>query len=347
MNNNSVSIKEIFNTAVRNQQKKSFKVAKKLYEEITSTRSTMSKNAIEEDPELERLYKILERKKQIILYGPPGTGKTFSANELKKYILSKNVIESAKNNGNNQFSENITFHQSYSYEDFVEGIRPKITADDKVIYKPVDGIFKKISNHAKNDPNTNYVLTIDEINRGNIEKIFGELITLIESDKRIKEHQVMLPYTKESFWVPKNLFIIGTMNTADRSIAQLDTALRRRFAFTELMPESKLINSEIDGISLKKLLEALNEKIRKEGIALRDKQIGHSYFMKVNNIEDLRITFAVEIVPLLQDYFYNDYKKLEENILNSDFIDSDNMKIKEEWQKDDETFKTAINKILG
>ena len=478
-------------------------IPKEIYEQITGTRSTMSNEQTEESPELERLYKILERKKQIILYGPPGTGKTYSANKLKKYILSKNsnvnsqdttfsvdaenyfMINGpwAKNLGHsldnppfvwainssdpsnlgvynklqpndivflsNQakdsgpfgkkvilgvgkcvrkfegeepywpdeieqnkviyknrfqiellhivddtsetiefiqglpyskgfnaivnenvlqkllklvreqwkgsvsttkiFERSVTFHQSYSYEDFVEGIRPEVTEDDKVIYEPVDGIFKEICDAAKDDPDNKYVLTIDEINRGNVEKILGELITLIESDKRKEEYQVILPYTKDSFWVPENLFIIGTMNTADRSIAPIDTALRRRFAFEELMPQYELeeLGREINGISLKTLLQELNKRIRNEGISLRDKQIGHSYFMKVNNLEELRITFAVEIVPLLQDYFYNDYKKLEEDILNSDFIDSNEMMIKEEWQKDNQAFKTAINKILG
>ena len=461
------------------------------------------------DPHLEKLYKILERKKQIIFYGPPGTGKTFSADKLKDYILSKNPISSnnptkptlldsqnwifvtseehwnilkskkvwgsiakpenirekihpgdkvifyvkgsklfkgsfefqddwypsesgiwtdestvdyksqinlkeleyfdvdinilketesyksklengwpenkiislmlRSTNGypannatpisetdykkicsvsssvgstivNNQnFSKNVTFHQSYSYEDFVEGIRPVIKSD-KVVYEPKDGIFKEICEFAKNDSKNKYVLTIDEINRGNVSKIFGELITLIESDKRKEKYQVTLPYTRKLFWIPENLFIIGTMNTADRSIAQLDTALRRRFAFEELMPEYTLkdLAKSIDGISLKDLLSTLNSSIRAEGPQFRDKQIGHSYFMDdCKNIEDLRTIFAVEIIPLLQDYFYHDYKKLEEKILNSDFIDSSKDEIKPDWKTNDEIFKAAINKILA
>jgi 5-methylcytosine-specific restriction protein B len=245
------------------------------------------------------------------------------------------------------FSKNITFHQSYSYEDFVEGIRPDVK-DDKVTYDVVDGIFKEIAEDAKKDPDHKYVLVIDEINRGNITKIFGELITLIESDKRRKKYQVTLPYTRGSFWIPENLFIIGTMNTADRSIAQIDTALRRRFAFEELMPDTNLkeLNKKIDGISLKDLLSTLNSRIKAEGPQFRDKQIGHSYFMKIKNIEDLQITFAVEIIPLLQDYFYQNYEKLEKKILNSDFIDSSKYEIKSKWKNDEKIFKEAINKIL-
>ena len=207
-----------------------------------------------------------------------------------------------------------------------------------------DGIFKQFCEQARADSENSYVMIIDEINRGNISKIFGELITVIEKDKRGTD--VLLPYSKKKFNVPPNVYIIGTMNTADRSIAQIDTALRRRFAFEELMPMPELVSNEIDGISLQKLLEELNNRIRGEGIALRDKQIGHSYFMKVKNLSDLRITFAVEIVPLLQDYFYSDYKKLAD-ILSSDFIDSEKMMIKEKWQKDDASFKIAINNILG
>jgi 5-methylcytosine-specific restriction protein B len=250
---------------------------------------------------------------------------------------------------NQNFSKNVTFHQSYSYEDFVEGIRPVIKSD-KVVYEPKDGIFKEICEFAKNDSKNKYVLTIDEINRGNVSKIFGELITLIESDKRKEKYQVTLPYTRKLFWIPENLFIIGTMNTADRSIAQLDTALRRRFAFEELMPEYTLkdLAKSIDGISLKDLLSTLNSSIRAEGPQFRDKQIGHSYFMDdCKNIEDLRTIFAVEIIPLLQDYFYHDYKKLEEKILNSDFIDSSKDEIKPDWKTNDEIFKAAINKILA
>ncbi|MDB9721659.1 hypothetical protein OAA51_01415, partial [Nitrosopumilus sp.] len=130
---------------------------------------------------------------------------------------------------------------------------------------------------------------------------------------------------------------------------QLDTALRRRFAFEELMPEYGLkeLDKSIDDISLKNLLSTLNSRIRAEGPQFRDKQIGHSYFMDdCKNIEDLRTIFAVEIIPLLQDYFYHDYKKLEDKILNSDFIDSLNDEIKSDWKNDDENFKAAINKIL-
>ena len=232
-----------------------------------------------------------------------------------------------------RFVRSVTFHQSYSYEDFIEGIRPK-SVDSQIYYNLEDGLFKQVAEDARMDPSNNYVLLIDEINRGNISKIFGELITLIERDKR-GSYALQLVYSKESFTVPENLFIIGTMNTADRSLIQIDAALRRRFAFVELMPKPKLLTKKIDGISLQILLTALNQRITKEG--LREKQIGHSYFMKVASLEDLQFIFTHEVVPLLQDYFFDDYRKLEE-ILGSGFVDSENMVIKSDWQTDTHLF---------
>ncbi len=266
-----------------------------------------------------------------ILYGPPGTGKTYNT-----IIKAMEIIGTIKINYDKEHNvlnyeelqeefnklkqskqiEFITFHQSYSYEEFIEGIKPDVKIKDNIVYKIEKGIFKEICLKANSDPKNNYVLVVDEINRGNISKIFGELITLIEEDKRIgnkHELKLTLPYSKESFGIPNNLYIIGTMNTSDRSIASVDIALRRRFKFIEMMPKSKLVAdiSIKDDNSFKDIFEALNEKIT---ILLdRDHQIGHSYFMqnKIKSIDDLKNIWFDEILPLLNEYFYNDWDKLQ------------------------------------
>lgn len=214
----------------------------------------------------------------------------------------------------------ITFHQSYSYEEFIEGIRPKMDSDE-LTYSLEKGVFKEISDNAKNYPNHNYVIIIDEINRGNISKIFGELITLIEPSKRLfsgneKEHpkEVTLPYSKKLFGVPKNLYILGTMNTADKSISLLDSALRRRFSFTEMLPNSTVVkdNISIEGIEVEKLFETINSRI--EFLINKDHTIGHSYFLKIKEnqtIEALALIFKNEIIPLLTEYFYGDFEKIQ------------------------------------
>jgi 5-methylcytosine-specific restriction endonuclease McrBC GTP-binding regulatory subunit McrB len=166
-----------------------------------------------------------------------------------------------------------------------------------------------------------YVLIIDEINRGNVSQIFGELITLIEDNKRLGNRdslQSVLPYSKTNFGIPPNLYIIGTMNTADRSVEALDTALRRRFTFCEYMPVPELIDKVLgedaiwEGFSLSKVLETINHRI--EILLDRDHQIGHSYFLTLkgssNPLKDLKEVFTQKIVPLLQEYFYNDYVKI-------------------------------------
>jgi hypothetical protein len=218
------------------------------------------------------------------------------------------------------FLKFITFHQSYSYEEFIEGIRPTVDRlTGQLTYERVDGIFKSLSKRAQDDPDNNYVLIIDEINRGNVSKVFGELITLIEPSKRVssfdktKGLKVELPYSKTLFYVPENLYIIGTMNTADRSITNLDTALRRRFTFREFPPLYNLIElSPVlkDGISIdpKIILKVINERV--EYLLDRDHLIGHSYLMNLNSWEDLLEAFRGNIVPLLQEYFYNDWEKI-------------------------------------
>nr|WP_240328659.1 AAA family ATPase [Helicobacter suis] len=166
--------------------------------------------------------------------------------------------------------------------------------------------------NSKSPQNKPYILIIDEINRGNITKIFGELITLIEPSKRIGNEEsleVTLPYSQESFGVPNNLYIIATMNTADSSIALLDIALRRRFSFVEMMPKPTLLSTNCGGVDLQELLKAINERI---GFLLdQDHSIGHAYFLGLETLQDLQDCFKNKIIPLLQEYFYDDHAKID------------------------------------
>lgn len=206
-----------------------------------------------------------------------------------------------------------TFHQSFSYEDFIEGIKPVISDEESgdLGYKIEDGVFKKLCQKASKDPDNRYAIFIDEINRGNVSAIFGELITLIEQDKRKgadNQIEVELPYSKKAFSVPMNLDIYGTMNTADRSVEALDSALRRRFTFEELMPNPEVLTESVEGIGLSGLLSTINERV--EMLIDRDHTIGHSYFINVKSAEDLANAFNDKVIPLLQEYFYGDYGKI-------------------------------------
>ncbi|MDN3707603.1 AAA family ATPase [Myroides ceti] len=372
-----------------------------------------------------------------ILYGPPGTGKTYATKELAIKIANpdfkfdktltdeeqrKKITDEYKRLTETGQIVFTTFHQSMSYEDFVEGIKPE-TLNNDVVYSTQPGLFKLLcekagiksnsnfeevlkrfkddvtnnqpftihTNRSKFDvsylggvtfrinphestndnpnypasienllkfyqtesiegiynpsyirgivnhlyekyglikyntvsesPDKNHVLIIDEINRGNVSAIFGELITLLEPDKRIgatEEIKLKLPYSKNDFGVPANIYIIGTMNTADRSVEALDTALRRRFSFVEIIPDySRIDKTDIEGINLGLLLETINDRI--EALLDRDHTIGHSYFLKVKDKAALAHTFKNCIIPLLQEYFYGDYEKIN-LVLGDGFI---------------------------
>jgi hypothetical protein len=387
-----------------------------------------------------------------ILFGPPGTGKTYNTiNHAISIIDSINLSDIDKRFENRSSLKGrfeslliddwdnprgqigfATFHQSMSYEDFIEGIKPGVNDKGDVNYDVEPGIFKMMATIAKDNwmdaekaikeelsfeealsklkddwqfdqemkfplkkigfeysiigfsktsiqfrkasggtghtfsistlrdyyygkreimqsglgiyypalldklksyhqttaPTKqlkNYVLVIDEINRGNVSQIFGELITLIEDDKRLGKSEALeliLPYSKEKFGIPPNLYIIGTMNTADRSVEALDTALRRRFSFIEMPPNYSIpqIDIDIDGVNLKSLLLIMNARIEK--LLNKDHQIGHAYFIGINNIEDLKRVFKDKIIPLLQEYFYGDYGKIG-LVLGKSFIHSD------------------------
>ena len=253
-----------------------------------------------------------------ILYGPPGTGKTyltaacavaicdpeFRTNLNANDILTKNfspeeykkILEKYNKLKDDEQIAFTTFHQSYGYEEFIEGIKPKMDSKN-IEYEIAGGVFKNFCDKAKKDIKKNFVFVIDEINRGNISKIFGELITLIEENKRLKNDEevtVNLPYSNKPFGVPKNVYILGTMNTADRSIAMIDTALRRRFHFFEMMPKPEILNPRDDGVNLQKLLETINRRI--EYLYDREHTIGHAYFCGVKNILQLAEVFRIEVL---------------------------------------------------
>ena len=407
-----------------------------------------------------------------ILYGPPGTGKTWNTVNHAVAIIEDKSLGEIEGEGREEVKqrfdelkkngqiEMVTFHQNFTYEDFIEGIRPVLDDEDRNIeYELSEGVFKKVADRANKNrmqseqtdnkswdmdellqvfaesmeerrelgeeinlfpsgdrsgatigeiywsgdekfksvqlggtvkyqrltqkvirrdyeafykgeikspkdikpthkskrtqhgnamyyfalyqkikqfhdeewqpeesvpvKKQNYVLIIDEINRGNIAKIFGELITLIEPSKRIGKHDeatVTLPYSQDSFGIPDNLYIIGTMNTADRSIALLDTALRRRFDFVEMMPDSKhdRISTDIEGVNCQELLAAMNDRIR--FLLDREHQIGHTYFMNIDDLESLAATFKNKIIPLLQEYFYDNWEKIDLVLNRNGFV---------------------------
>ena len=279
--------------------------------------------------------------KNVIFYGPPGTGKTYTTAKRAVAICDKIAEEDLTDYTEvmkryNELKEKnriefITFHQSYGYEEFIEGIKPKVLNEDdeldsensqEIKYEIVDGIFKKFCDEARkaqDKENNEYVFIIDEINRGNISKIFGELITLIETTKRSGKKECIstkLPYSTEKFTVPDNVYIIGTMNTADRSIALMDTALRRRFKFEEMLPDYDLLKDifvEDEGVKVNigAMLKVINERI--EYLYDREHTIGHAVFLELkesNNIDKLENIFKKSVIPLLQEYFYEDYEKI-------------------------------------
>ncbi|EDP6955914.1 AAA domain-containing protein [Campylobacter jejuni] len=463
--------------------------------------NTLESKSLEVENNVQQISSKMENKNMPlnqILYGSPGTGKTYHTIDKALEILGKNL--ESRDDKKAKFDEYVkkgqivftTFHQSYGYEEFVEGIKPRIDSEEnskEIEYEIKDGIFKelcekaldnyensilnadelnkkielkekvenflnwlletnepigktkggnffvieidnktiviysegierfdgifnlnlsifmellkckdefnnatemfkkvfnrdyadrthtyyfnlvkkfkayekqltaKIENNKNNDNSLKpYIIIIDEINRGNVSKIFGELITLIEPSKRIGEKEelkVTLPYSGEKFGVPKNVYIIGTMNTADRSITSLDTALRRRFEFVEMMPDVSKLSMDCEGINLQELLKAINTRI--EYLLDREKTIGHAFFVSVENLEDLKKVFQNKIIPLLQEYFYNDYVlidavlnkngMLEISVENKDylknmteFIESDKIVYKfsdsNNWNKD-------------
>lgn len=261
-----------------------------------------------------------------ILYGAPGTGKTFSTAEYAIAMVEKKSLDEVRTaypdraGLMSKYAEYIekervvftTFHQSYSYEDFVQGLRPD-SDSDKLSLIPYDGVLKRIADRAMQDQENDYVIIIDEINRANISKVFGELITLIEEDKRwgeLNALSVTLP-SGDHFAVPNNLFILGTMNTADKSISLIDTALRRRFEFVEMTPDADKIADPV----LKDVFTKLNTGLAKE-LDGTDLLIGHAYFIG-KTVADLCQIMNRSIIPLLYEYFYDSGKKVENQLKNA------------------------------
>lgn len=275
-----------------------------------------------------------------ILYGPPGTGKTYHTVARTVALLEEVDEETLYANLKKQFGDDqtkqrqelrrryenfrndgrvtlVTFHQAFSYEDFIEGIKPlPPDISGQMSYGVVDGVFKLMCHQARQAASAAsaylpYVLVIDEINRGNVANIFGELITLIEDDKRAGQPEaltVQLPYSKQEFSVPANLYLLGTMNTADRSVEALDTALRRRFSFTEMLPRPELLNDNVEGIDLQEMLRAINSRL--EQLLDHDHCLGHALLMRVTDLVTLREAFRRNIIPLLQEYFFGDWGKI-------------------------------------
>lgn len=268
----------------------------------TYTKEDFLNDVFIDEDQYDSIAAVLEKKKNIILEGAPGVGKTFMAKRLAYSIIGRKDVNQV---------QLIQFHQSYSYEDFIEGYRPTENG-----FKLEKGLFYKICKKAKSNPTEKYYLVIDEINRGNLSKIFGELLMLIETDKR--DEELMLAYSESMFCVPSNLYIIGLMNTADRSLAIIDYALRRRFSFIRIEPafnNQKFINAfnekfDQDYNRVIDIIKKINEAIEDDKSLGSGFKIGHSYFCpnlkdRKGTKKDLLDIIRFEIIPLLEEYWYD------------------------------------------
>ena len=252
---------------------------------------------------------LLKKKQNIILQGAPGVGKTFTAERLAYTLMGEK---------DKQRVEMVQFHQNYSYEDFILGYKPNSDGGFELKH----GVFYKFCKKALNTPDKEFFFIIDEINRGNLSKVFGELLMLIENSYRGKE--IKLAYTDELFTVPKNLYIIGMMNTADRSLAMIDYALRRRFSFFEMHPGFategfKRYQSQLSSEKLDKFIQGiqnLNEVINKDDSLGNGFCIGHSYFCNQAEFstEWLENVLEYDIEPMLKEYWFDDTQKYESHI---------------------------------
>ncbi len=279
---------------------------------------------VDTSPVVARIRSALQRKGQVILHGPPGTGKTHWALRAA-FQLSTREEPPGK-------VEFCAFHAGFGYEDFIEGLRPA-PLEAGAGFRLEDGVFKRLCAAAEEEPNRNFYLVIDDINRGDVPRIFGELMTVIEKNKRSLD--VMLPLSKTHFSVPENVLLIGTMNTASRAVSAFDAALRRRFAFIELMPDASVLgDAEIEGIRLASLMEELNRRILAHVAAdARHFQVGQSYFLRseqpIGDFTSLAEVLQNEIVPLLEEYCGHDFAALED-VLGAELIDKPRLRVRHE-----------------